>query len=133
MTTSTDPASVWPCIRYTDPHAAIDFLKKAFGFVDTIVVPAENGTDVVHAELRSPLGGGVMLGSVSSDGLDVEVHPGTAFVYVVTDEPDALHERAIAAGAAEVRGLRDEEYGSRGFTVRDLEGNTWSFGTYRGE
>jgi uncharacterized glyoxalase superfamily protein PhnB len=32
-----------------------------------------------------------------------------------------------------VRGLRDEDYGSRGFTVRDLEGNLWSFGTYRGE
>jgi len=130
---TTNEATVWPCIRYQDPHAAIDFLKKAFGFVDTIVVPAENGTDVVHAELRWPPGGGVMLGSVSSEGLDVDLQPGTGFVYVVTDEPDALHERAITAGATEVRGLQDEDYGSRGFTVRDPEGNTWSFGTYRGE
>ena len=52
--------------------------------------------------------------------------------YVVTDEPDALYERRMAAGAELVQGLRDEEYGSRGFSVRDPEGNIWSFGTYRG-
>ena len=53
-------------------------------------------------------------------------------IYVVTDEPDALFARSTAAGAEVVQGLRDEDYGSRGFTVRDPEGNTWSFGTYRG-
>lgn len=58
--------------------------------------------------------------------------PGNASLYVVTDQPDALFERATAAGAEVVRGLKDEDYGSRGFTVRDPEGNHWSFGTYRG-
>ena len=29
--------------------------------------------------------------------------------------------------------LRDEDYGSRGFSVLDPEGNIWSFGTYHGE
>ena len=29
--------------------------------------------------------------------------------------------------------MRDEDYGSTGFSVRDLEDNIWSFGTYRGE
>jgi uncharacterized glyoxalase superfamily protein PhnB len=54
-------------------------------------------------------------------------------VYVVCTEPDALFARATAAGASVVRGLADEDYGSRGFTVRDPEGNLWSFGTYAGE
>jgi uncharacterized glyoxalase superfamily protein PhnB len=54
-------------------------------------------------------------------------------VYVVCDNPDELFERAVGAGAELVRGLRDEDYGSRGFTVRDPEGNLWSFGTYGGE
>jgi uncharacterized glyoxalase superfamily protein PhnB len=40
--------------------------------------------------------------------------------------------RATAAGAQVVRPMRDEDYGSRGFTVLDPEGNLWSFGTYRG-
>ena len=32
-----------------------------------------------------------------------------------------------------VRDLADEAYGSRGFTVRDPEGNLFSLGTYAGE
>ena len=58
---------------------------------------------------------------------------GAASVYVVTDQPDALLEQAKAAGAVVVRELRDEDYGSRDFSVTDPEGNIWSFGTYRGE
>ena len=35
-------------------------------------------------------------------------------------------------GAEVVQGLEDTDYGSRGFTIRDAEGNLWSFGTYAG-
>ncbi|MGH9279492.1 MAG: VOC family protein, partial [Acidimicrobiales bacterium] len=48
-------------------------------------------------------------------------------------DPDTLYKRATEAGAEVVRGLEDADYGSRGFTVTDPEGNLWSFGTYRGE
>jgi uncharacterized glyoxalase superfamily protein PhnB len=58
---------------------------------------------------------------------------GTFCGYAVTDEPDALYRRAVAAGAQVTREMEDADYGSRGFTVRDPEGNQWSFGTYRGE
>ena len=58
---------------------------------------------------------------------------GNDAVYVVCDDPDTLFERAATAGVEVVRGLADEDYGSRGFTVRDPEGNLWSFGTYAGE
>jgi uncharacterized glyoxalase superfamily protein PhnB len=40
-------------------------------------------------------------------------------------------ERARDAGAEIVRGLEDEDYGSRGYTARDPEGNLWTIGTYR--
>lgn len=59
--------------------------------------------------------------------------PGNDSVYVVCDDPDTLFKRAVAAGAEVVRDLADADYGSRGFTVRDPEGNLWSFGTYAGE
>jgi uncharacterized glyoxalase superfamily protein PhnB len=133
MATNDKPA-VWPCLRYDDTPAAIEFLKKAFGFEDTLVVPSDDGTDVVHAELHWPLGGGVMVGSTAyREGLHAEMKAGSGWVYVATDEPDELFGRAIGAGATELQGLEDTDYGSRGFTVRDPEGNTWSFGTYRGE
>jgi uncharacterized glyoxalase superfamily protein PhnB len=123
---------VWPALIYTDAPAAIRFLVEAFGFVEALVVPGDADRDIAHAELRWPAGGGVMLGSTGDDNEFCQREPGTASTYVVTDAPDALFDRATAAGAEVVRELRDEEYGSRGFTVRDPEGNLWSFGTYRG-
>ncbi|HZQ28982.1 MAG TPA: VOC family protein [Acidimicrobiales bacterium] len=133
MASDTPGPTVWPALRYDNAKAAIAFLVDAFGFEATLVVPAEGDRDVPHAELRWPLGGGVMLGSRSftEDGHDA-FETGITSIYVVTDEPDALFARATGAGAELVRGLADEDYGSRGFTVKDPEGNLWSFGTYRG-
>ena len=130
--TQTPAPTIWPGLTYADAPAAICFLVKAFGFVETLVVPGEGGREIAHAELRWPEGGGVMLGSTSDDSEFGSQKPGTASIYVVTDAPDALFERATAAGAEVVRGLKDEDYGSRGFTVRDPEGTLWTFGTYRG-
>jgi uncharacterized glyoxalase superfamily protein PhnB len=126
--------TVWPAIRYEDAKAAITFLKEAFGFEESLVVPPEgDGRDVPHAELKWPEGGGVMLGSKSfEEGVHKILNDTLASTYVVTDHPDEVFARATAAGAEVVQGLKDEDYGSRGFTVRDPEGNFWSFGTYRG-
>ncbi len=63
---------------------------------------------------------------------EVAVYRGEDQSIVEPDEPDAPCERAQGAGANIVRGLRDEDYGSRGFTARDPEGVFWSFGTYAG-
>jgi uncharacterized glyoxalase superfamily protein PhnB len=131
---SNNAPTVWACLSYRDAPAGIDFLKKAFGFEDSLVVTGDDGRDVHHAELRWPEGGGVMLGSyVEGAGEFAGRPPGVGSIYVVTDQPDALCERATNAGATLVRELRDEDYGSRGFSVADPEGNIWSFGTYRGE
>jgi uncharacterized glyoxalase superfamily protein PhnB len=128
--------AVWPCLSFNDAHAAIDWLVKAFGLEERARYAGEgdDATTVHHAEVRWPLGGGVMLGSPNPDpDGQIAAPPGTGCVYLVTEHPDALFERCTAAGAAVVKGLADEDYGSRGFTVRDPEGNRWSFGTYRGE
>jgi uncharacterized glyoxalase superfamily protein PhnB len=131
MATEPQP-TVWPTVQYADARAGIRFLVEVFGFQETLVVPGDTEDVIVHAELRWPPGGGVMLGSSGAGDVLGDVPLGIASVYAVTDEPDALFERATAAGAEVVRGLKDEDYGSRGFTVRDPEGNYWSFGTYRG-
>jgi uncharacterized glyoxalase superfamily protein PhnB len=123
---------IWPALRYKDAPAALTFLKEAFGFEEKLVVPGETRA-IEHAELRWPGGGGIMLGSTSyTEGVHKDLPAGTSSVYVVTDEPDALFARAVAAGAEVAQGLKDEDFGSRSFTVRDPEGNYWSFGTYRG-
>ncbi len=120
---------VWPCLMYRDAPAALAFLVDGLGFVQTARYDADTDT-VAHAELRWPEGGGVMLGSARPDGPDVP--PGVGVVYVTTQQPDAVHDRALAAGAAVVQPLHQENYGSREFSVRDPEGVIWSFGTYAG-
>lgn len=135
MTGPQAPKTVWPTLNFADAPAAIEFLETAFGFESKIVVRDEAAPDVVeHAQLRWPEGGGVMLGTADRPDNPFSQRPtGAASIYVVTDHPDELHDRAIAAGASLFRGLQDEDYGSRGFSVTDPEGNIWSFGTYRGE
>lgn len=123
--------SVWPCLAYRDARAAIRFLVEAFGFVEQACYG--KGEVVDHAQLGRPGGGGgVMLGSVR-EGNEFNQAQGHGSIYLVTDDPDALLTRAVAAGAEIVRDLKNEDYGSRGFTVRDPEGNLWSVGTYGGE
>src|SRR5215207_10373999 len=127
--------AVWPNLTYRDARAGIAFLVEAFGFVEVAVYARDDDASVVeHAELRWPAGGGVMLGTAGKDdGPYGQRLAGNDAVYVVCTDPDGLLARATAAGATLVRDIADEDYGSRGFTVRDLEGNLWSFGTYAGE
>ena len=126
------PKMLWPCLNYRDAPAAVDFLTAAFGLVVESI--HRTGDHAEHAELAFPEGGAVMLGSAASDGSPFErLSTGASGVYVVTDDPAAVYERATRAGAQLVRELRDEPHGSRAFVVADVEGNLWSFGTYRGE
>ncbi|GAB2725591.1 VOC family protein [Nocardia thraciensis] len=123
-------AALWPCFVYRDAPAAIEFLQRAFGFVER--ARYGEGDIVEHAELTLPGGGGIMLGSVRAGSALEMAPPGVGAVYVVIDNPDELYERAKAAGATITLELRNEDYGSRGFTCRDPEGVYWSFGTYAG-
>ena len=124
---------VWPSLRARDAKALITFLVDAFGFEETVVYG--EGDRVDHAQLSWPPGGGIMMGSVRETDADpgIVTAPGASSAYVVTDEPDAVCERARAAGAEIITEPHDTDYGSRDFAARDPEGNRWSFGTYRGE
>lgn len=126
--------AVWPILSFADAPAAIEFLERAFGFQSTLTVTREGNPSIVeHGEMVWPEGGGIMFGTAGKDDTAFGRRaPGSDSVYVVCSDPDALFERATAAGAEVVLGLKDEDYGSRGFSVRDPEGNVWSFGTYAG-
>jgi uncharacterized glyoxalase superfamily protein PhnB len=130
-TKAPPPPNVWPTLRANDARGLINFLTDALGFEATAVYA--EGDHVHHAELAWPPGGGVMLGSARPGDAQGVTRPGSFSAYVVTDDPDALHARAVAHGAKVTHELYETDYGSRDFAIEDPEGNRWSFGTYPGE
>jgi uncharacterized glyoxalase superfamily protein PhnB len=118
-----------PIVPYVNPRAAISWLEKAFGATPTLVVPPEPDQPLAHAEVA--VGTGVVMVDDAERTDSPFALPGPVVLYVVVDDPDALHARAEAAGAEIIMPLTDQDYGSREFAARDPHGNVWSFGTYR--
>jgi uncharacterized glyoxalase superfamily protein PhnB len=125
----TSVPAVIPVLRYRDAPAAIRWLVGTFGLRESFVAPGDAGT-VAHAQLTWA-GGMVMLASRTDDPLGADQGP--AWIYVIVDDIEEHHDRAVDAGAEIVQPLVDEDYGGSGYTARDPEGNLWSFGTYRPE
>lgn len=121
--------TIYPIFKYADARAAIDWLVRAFGFEVGSVTDGPDGT-VGHAELTFGTGM-IMVGQGKSSTPGAPPAADDWRVYVAVDDVDAHHDRAKAAGAEIVTPLTDQPYGSREYGARDLEGNVWSFGTYR--
>ncbi len=120
--------NIFPALHYRDPDAALEWLKRAFGFEEKAVYRGDDGA-IHHAELR--LGDGlVMFGGIPADAAPPDGAQPAVTIYTVVSDPDGHYERARAAGAEIVRELVDQPYGSREYGARDLERNVWSFGTY---
>jgi uncharacterized glyoxalase superfamily protein PhnB len=139
MTNQAQPcrSTIIPSLRYRNALTAIDWLVTAFGFEKQAVFLAPDNTTVQHAQLT--FGNGmIMLGSVDNGGEAGKfmVQPDevglrdTRSTYLVVTNADAIYATAKAAGAEMLLDIRDMGYGGRGFTCRDLEGHTWSIGTY---
>jgi uncharacterized glyoxalase superfamily protein PhnB len=131
--TSGGRPSIYPTLLYTDAKAAVRQLTEAFGFSELAVFEGEDGK-VAHAELAQG-NGVIMLGSKGTGSkFDTAMKDaGTTGVYVVVDDVDAHHRRAVEQGAEILMPPTDQDYGSRDYMARDLEGNVWSFGTYAPE
>ncbi|MEV6412698.1 VOC family protein [Kribbella sp. NPDC051718] len=135
-TTNDTVIGVWPTLVYRDGQAALKFLTEGLGFTLVASYAGVAEDSIAHAELAWPAGGGVMVSSLGRNAVPNEfdhLADQVQSVYLVCADPDALWPQVIAAGATVVREMRDEDYGSRGFSVADPEGNVWSIGTYRGE
>lgn len=120
-------ASIIPTFKYDDAQAAIDFLRDALGFEEHALHRGEDGA-VQHAELR--FGDAYIMLGQNGDGGGPDLPYGATTVYAVVADPDAHHDRAVAAGAEVVMELTDQDYGSREYAVKDAGGNVWCFGTY---
>ncbi len=127
--------NIWPGLTSSDPLALRAFLV-GLGFDEggCYFVDGHDGDThhVQHSEMLWPEGGRVMISSTGKSDDTFSKPTGTGNLYVVTADPDTVHERAVALDAPFLREMREEDYGSRGFSVSDPDGNAWSFGTYAG-
>ncbi len=123
---------IWGSMTYTDPEVGIRFVTEVLGFEELVLVRDE-GDGIVHSEYRWPEGG--IVGISGADDANPFLPPaGRNGVYVVTDDPHSVWERCTAAGVDVIREPYAPHYDpdGMGFSVRDPEGNAWSFGTYAG-
>ena len=128
-------ATIIPSLRYADAVSAIDWLCRAFGFEQHLVVPGDDGT-IAHAQLK--FGNGmIMLGSVRADEFGQMIRQPadvggaeTQSPYVIVKDVDSHCEHARLAGATVVMVPEDQPHGGRFYSCRDIEGHLWSFGTY---
>ncbi|MEZ5215346.1 MAG: VOC family protein [Ilumatobacteraceae bacterium] len=126
---------IWAAVMAEDALAMIRFAVDVLGFEEYLVVSHDGDpSHVAHSELRWPEGGVVQVGSVHHGGVTRELPAGSTSIYAITRDPAAVYERCVAAGVEVVVPPHQPDYdgGGMGFTVRDAEGNLWSFGTYAG-
>ena len=124
----TQLPSVTPVLHYNDPEAALRWLVDTLGLQESWVNRAPDGT-LENAEVRWRAG----FVSINLARGPYEVRPASVWLTVPdTAQVDALHGRAVAAGANITVPLGESGYGFYTFTVVDPEGNTWMVGTEGG-
>lgn len=123
---------IWASMTYTDPEVGIRFVTEVLGFEELVLVRGDDGS-IVHSEYRWPEGG--IVGIAGADEDNPFLPPaGRNGLYVVTQDPQSVWERCQAEGVEVIRPPEEPHYdpGGMGFSVRDPEGNAWSFGSYAG-
>ena len=107
-----------PYLIVQDAQRELDFLRSAFGAVETLCHRDDKGA-VMHAEMR--IGDSlVMIGQSNA-----QWKPLTGSIYLWISEVDDTYAKAIAAGARSLSEPEDKPYGHRNAGVVDANDVTW--------
>lgn len=122
--------TVTPSIVVTGGAAALEFYERAFGA--DVVRRLDAGDTLMYAEIRI----GDSLVTVSDEMPDYGFRapdaqaPVSASLLIYTEDADALHARAVQAGATEINPVSDQFHGDRAGAVRDPYGHRWAIATH---
>jgi uncharacterized glyoxalase superfamily protein PhnB len=131
---SSHSISLMPAIPYRDLNTAIEWLSRAFNFSTKHVVKLPQG-GVAFAQLGSRDASVLIFPIAHSEVEGFFKHPDeiggaqTQSCYLIVEDIEKHHARAVAAGATIVATLRDYDHGGREYSCRDLDGHIWTFGT----
>jgi PhnB protein len=110
---------------------ALDFYKKALGAEE--IMRFDMGGQIGHAEIR--IGNSMIM--LADEHPDMgykspQSYGGTPVSLVLyVEDADALVQRALGAGAKELRPVQDQFYGDRSGTVADPFGHVWTISTHK--
>ena len=121
---------ITPYLTVRGAAAAIDFYCRAFGAEERMRMPAPDGQRLMHAELG--LNGGAIFLSDEFPEHGCSHAPDAARTPVAVslslgaaEDVDAVHARALEAGATSEMGPMDAFWGARFASLRDPFGHRW--------
>ena len=122
---------VAPYLCVDGAAAAIDFYSRVLGATERMRMPAPEGK-IGHAEIE--LGYSVIMLSDEHPDMDVRspksVGGTPVAISVYVEDVDAVFQEALAAGAKELRAIKDEFYGDRSGQFEDPFGHRWNVATH---
>lgn len=132
---NTNNASIIPVIQYKNAKKTIEWICESFGFEKHLVVQGEGNT-IIHAQLTYG-NSMIMLSSENNNEYGKLIKApnslngiNTQTPYIIVEKVDEHYKNAVNKGAEILLEIKDEEYGGRGYTCKDIEGHIWSFGSY---
>jgi len=122
---------VTPYLIVDGAGAAIDFYTSVLGATERMRMPAPEGR-IGHAELE--LGNSVIMLADESPEMGARA-PGTVggtpvSLHVYVEDVDAVFDRALKAGAKELRAVEDRFYGDRTGGFEDPFGHRWDVASH---
>ena len=118
---SMPQSSVIPVLAYADVREAVDWLCRAFGFVERLRI----GTH--RAQLCFGDGAIVVVGEASPANAGSPSNGLGHSIMVRVADVDDHHEHAARVGARIISRPTDFPYGERQYTAEDLAGHCWTF------
>jgi uncharacterized glyoxalase superfamily protein PhnB len=118
---SMPAATVIPVLIYPDVRAAVEWLGRAFGFVEQVQIGEDHRAQLGFGD------GAVIIGDVRQDRKPPRPGESTHAVMVRVDDAQAHCARAREHGARILMEPTDFEYGERQYSAEDLAGHHWTF------
>ena len=117
-----------PFLNVSNGPEAIAFYKSAFGANVLFLIPPETGSTIAQLEIA---GATFWLADESPNHQNpspATLQGSTVRLVLTVDDPDTLFNRAVAAGAAVIWPIEDQDYGWRIGRIRDPFGHHWEIG-----
>ncbi len=115
--------TITPYLTVEGADALLTFLKEAFDAQEREC--HRDGARIVHAAVR--IGDSI----VELADANPQWPPTPAALHMYVLDCDAVHARAVKAGATVLHEPMDQPYGERSSAVRDPAGNNWYIATFK--